>query len=92
MKALGEEMKEKYGPGSEFANKIKEQTQSDTNLAKAGKKAAKKPTSPEARTEATSKDRRRKRRIQELEAQIRKLVDEIKALRADDDGEKNPEK
>jgi beta-lactamase regulating signal transducer with metallopeptidase domain len=89
MKHLGEEMKQKYGPGSEFVKKLREQSGADSDIQK---KASRKPSSSQAeaksghvKDEAQTKNRKRERRIQELEAQIRKLVAEIKALKADDD-------
>jgi hypothetical protein len=100
MKGLGEDMKAKFGPGSEFAKKMKEQAESASKLER---KLAKKPSSSEARAEGSrakddskaalkARDRRRERRIRELEAQVSKLLNEIKALKdegeRDDDDEK----
>jgi hypothetical protein len=42
-----------------------------------------------AKPKADVKDRKRARRIQELEAQVRKLVSEIQALKSDDSGEED---
>jgi bla regulator protein BlaR1 len=87
MKDLGEDMKQKYGPGSEFAKSLKDKLEVDV---KAKKKSTESKLSPEAqarlnRAEAAKrKDLTRERRIQKLEAQIRELVDEIKALKTDD--------
>jgi len=90
MKELGKDMEAKFGPGSDFEKKIKELGAGSSSKTQTVK--SKKPSSSKVRSEAGStkveakvKDRKRERRIQELEAQIRKLVDEIKALRADDD-------
>ncbi len=85
MKDLGEDMKTKFGPGSEFAKNLKEKVDVDV---KAKKKAAEKQSSAKAqaksaRTEVAKRETlSRDRRIQKLEAQIRELVDEIKALKA----------
>jgi len=76
MKAFGEEMKAKYGPNSEFARKIKEQAGAGSAPEKPKKQA-------EAKAKPTAKDRKRELRIKELETQIGKLVEEIKALKAD---------
>jgi beta-lactamase regulating signal transducer with metallopeptidase domain len=90
MEAFGKEMEAKFGPDSEFQKKLKEQHRSELE---AQKESPKKPSSSQARAKegakapATARDRRRERRINELEAQIKKLIDELKALK-DDDGEK----
>jgi beta-lactamase regulating signal transducer with metallopeptidase domain len=78
MKALGKEMKAKYGPNSEFARKVKEQAEAGSAPEKPKKQA-------EAKAKPTTKDRKRELRIKELEFQISKLVEEIKALKADKD-------
>ncbi|MGP0069383.1 MAG: M56 family metallopeptidase [Isosphaeraceae bacterium] len=94
MKELGKEMETKFGPGSDFEKKIKEQAEKLASDFK--KKAAKTPSPSEGGPKAGSakepakaphvaKDRQRERRIAALEAQIRKLADELKALKADDD-------
>ena len=69
MKKLGEEMKEKYGPGSDFAKKLEEK------VAEGSK----------AKGDVKAKGGARERRIKELESQVSKLVEEIKALKAQDD-------
>jgi beta-lactamase regulating signal transducer with metallopeptidase domain len=78
MKAFGEEMKAKYGPDSEFARKTKEKAGAGSVPEKPKKQA-------EAKAKSTAKDRKRELRIKELETQISKLVQEIKALKADKD-------
>jgi len=97
MKELGKEMEAKFGPGSDFEKKIKELGTSSSSKMQTTK--SKKPSSSKAqaqaspaKAEAKAKDRKRERRIHELEAQLRKLVDEIKALKADDDRDENDEK
>ncbi len=86
VKDLAEDMKKKYGPGSEFAKNLKDKTDVDI-MAK--KKSNELESSVRAqgelnRTEvAKHKATVRERRIQKLEAQIRELVDEIKALKAE---------
>ncbi|MFI5454748.1 MAG: M56 family metallopeptidase [Isosphaerales bacterium] len=89
MKNLGKEMEAKFGPGSDFEKKIKELGAGSSSKMQTTK--SKKPSSSKAqaqaapaKAEAKAKDRKRERRIHELEAQIRKLVDEIKALKAED--------
>ena len=74
MKKLGDEMKEEYGPDSDFAKKVKE---------KAAEVKAKAKDS--VKVEAGG----RKRKISELEAQIAKLMEQIEALKAQGDGEKD---
>lgn len=69
MKKLGEEMKEKYGPGSDFAKKLEEKVA-------AGSKA---------KEDVKAKGGARERRIKELESQVSKLIEEIKALKSQDD-------
>jgi beta-lactamase regulating signal transducer with metallopeptidase domain len=76
MKAVGEEMKEKYGPNSEFARKALEQAGSDSSKPR---------KQTEAKSKPAAKDRKRDLRIKELESQIGKLMEEIKALKADQD-------
>jgi hypothetical protein len=86
MKDLGEDMKKKYDPGSEFPKNLKDKVDVDI---KAKKKTAEKQTSAKAKAEldrgqaAKRKALTRERQIQKLEAQIRELVDEIKALKAE---------
>jgi beta-lactamase regulating signal transducer with metallopeptidase domain len=72
MKKLGEEMKEKYGPGSEFAEKLQ-------------KKAAE--AVETSKSLAKPKSDSRDRKIKELEAQVGKLIEQIKELKSqrDDD-------
>jgi beta-lactamase regulating signal transducer with metallopeptidase domain len=89
MKELGKDMEAKFGPGSDFEKKIKEQAEKLASDLQ--KKAAKKPsasedspTSGSPEGTAVGKDRQRERRIAVLEAQIRKLADELKALKAGD--------
>jgi beta-lactamase regulating signal transducer with metallopeptidase domain len=87
MEAFGKEMEAKFGPGSEFQMKIKEQIDAERN---ARKEAAKKPlpsAAPRATEAPTAKDRRRERRIREIEAQINKLSEELKALRNETDAD-----
>ena len=94
MKDLGKKMEEKLGPGSDFEKKIKEQAE------KLGSELQKKPAEKASAREggadtgsdkgtgtapAVGTDRQRERRIAVLEEQIRKLADELKALKADDD-------
>jgi bla regulator protein BlaR1 len=71
MKNLGEEMKEKYGPGSDFAKKLEEK------VAKASKDKAK--------ADDKVKGGAKERRIKELESQVSKLMEQIKALKDQDD-------
>jgi beta-lactamase regulating signal transducer with metallopeptidase domain len=87
MEALGKELEAKFGPDSEFAKKLKEkaaasrsgstrdqkESSSSRNLVKPQPKITVKPGS------------RRERRIKELEAQIKKLMDEVKSLEESDD-------
>jgi bla regulator protein BlaR1 len=86
MEAFGKEMQAKFGPDSEFQKKLKEQRRSEAGDRK---DSSKQPSSPEARpketakTPTTARDRRRERRINELEAQIKKLLAELKALKED---------
>ncbi len=90
MEAFGKEMEAKFGPDSEFQKKIKEQHRPELD---APKRLPKEPSPSQDRARegtkapATARDRRRERRINELEAQIKKLIEELKALK-DDDGEK----
>jgi len=90
MEAFGKEMEAKFGPDSEFQKKIKEQHRSELEAQKRLPKEPS-PSQPRARegtdARATARDRRRERRINELEAQIKKLIDELKALK-DDAGDK----
>jgi beta-lactamase regulating signal transducer with metallopeptidase domain len=69
MKKLGEEMKEKYGPGSDFAKKLEEKAAA----------AAKGATRERGDVKTTDS---RERRIAELEAQVAKLMEQIKALKS----------
>src|SRR5262249_3140311 len=92
MKELGKEMDAKFGPGSEFERKIKESVASSSLKEPTGK--LRRQTSRDARPDlgrgdaaASAKVRKRERRIQELEAQVRKLVDEIKTLKAQESGD-----
>jgi beta-lactamase regulating signal transducer with metallopeptidase domain len=89
MKDLGKEMEAKFGPESEFMKTIMKEVGSDS-------KGPKKATAPQGRARATRDQetsaagraggaRRRERRIAELEAQISKLAEELKALRAETD-------
>jgi beta-lactamase regulating signal transducer with metallopeptidase domain len=73
MKKLGEEMKEKYGPGSDFAKELEEK------VAAASK----------AKSKADSKVKggAKERRIKELESQVSKLMEQIKALKDQDNDE-----
>ncbi len=86
MEAFGKEMETKFGPDSEFQKKIKEQHRAGLE---AHKEAMKKMSPSHAQTKErakaaeTTRDRRRERRINELEAQIKKLIDELKALKDD---------
>jgi hypothetical protein len=90
MEAFGKEMEAKFGPGSEFQKKLKEQHRGETGDSK---ESPKNPPSSEARAKenakvpATARDRRRERRIADLEAQIKKLMSELKALRDDADSD-----
>jgi uncharacterized protein involved in exopolysaccharide biosynthesis len=74
MKDLGDEMKEKYGPDSDFAKKVKEKAAEVKAKAKDGVKAG---------------TGNRNRKISELEAQVAKLMEQIEALKAQGDGEKD---
>jgi len=97
MKNLGKEMEAKFGSGSDFEKKMKELGTGSSSKTQTTK--SKRPSSSKveakagaAKAEAKAKDRKRERRIRELEAQISKLVDEIKALKADDDRDENDER
>jgi hypothetical protein len=94
MKDLGKKMEEKLGPGSDFEKKIKEQAEklSSELQKKVTKEASAREGGPKtgsdkdtSKAPAVGKDRQRERRIAVLEDQIRKLADELKALKADDD-------
>jgi len=90
MKELGKEMEVKFGPGSDFGKTIKElgagsSSKEQTSNSKKTSSSKVRSGTGSAKADVKAKDRKRERRIQELEAQIRKLVDEIKALKADDD-------
>jgi beta-lactamase regulating signal transducer with metallopeptidase domain len=95
MKELGKEMEGKFGPGSDFEKKIKEQAEmlsSELQKKTAGMDSARDggpKTGPDKDTAKVpiAKGRQRERRIAVLEDQIRKLADELKALKADDDRE-----
>ena len=87
-------MEAKFGPGSDFETKIKEQAEklgSELRTAAAKKRSAPEggrktaPAKETAKAPAVAKDRQRERRIAALEAQIRKLADELKDLKDDDD-------
>jgi beta-lactamase regulating signal transducer with metallopeptidase domain len=78
MKAFGREMEAKFGPNSELVRKTKEKAGAGSDSEKPKKPA-------EAKAKTTAKDRKRELRIKELETQISKLVEEIKALKADKD-------
>jgi beta-lactamase regulating signal transducer with metallopeptidase domain len=93
MKDLGQEMEAKFGPDSEFMKKLREKTSSE---AKGQKETGRSPSGTTSRPGATeSRDaapaaavlrrRARERRIEALEAQIRKLAEELKELKAGDD-------
>ena len=69
-------MKEKYGPGSDFAKKMQERAARADSDAKAGAKAG-------------VKGRARETRIKELEAEIAKLMAEIESLKASHDSDKS---
>lgn len=70
MKKLGEEMKEKYGPDSEFAKKLHKKAAEALESSKGSDK-------PEIAP--------RDRKIKELEAQVAKLMEQIKALKSHGD-------
>ncbi len=84
MKSLGEELGEKFGPDSEFAKKLKEKAAAAGGASTSEKRSSQ--PSDSARGDVKSKPKfkivndRRVRRIRELEAQIKKLMDEVKAL------------
>ncbi len=86
MEAFGKEMEAKFGPDSEFQKKLKEQHAAGLD---AHKKAMENMPPSHAHTKdstkapETARDRRRERRISELESQIKKLLDELKALKED---------
>jgi beta-lactamase regulating signal transducer with metallopeptidase domain len=87
MEELGKEMEAKFGPGSDFDKKIKESASGV--VSKAPTVRSRNPLSSNAQVDGGSAKarrpadvRKRERRIRELEAQVRKLVDEIKTLRA----------
>jgi bla regulator protein blaR1 len=90
MEALGKDMEAKFGPGSEFRKKIDDQHRAALEAHKdAMKKRSPSRDNTKERSKApeTARDRRRERRINELEAQIKKLIEELKALR-EETGEK----
>jgi hypothetical protein len=88
MKALGEEMKAKYGPDSQFMKKLREQSGSRSADREPAKAKTDRPGSARGRGAATAKagarNRDRERRIAILENQLRKLAEELKALKAGD--------
>jgi beta-lactamase regulating signal transducer with metallopeptidase domain len=98
MKAFGKDMEAKFGPGSEFekqmkglGEKIKEKAEArETKLKQAKDALAKSDGKKEAdkdkpTAKATAKARKREARIEALEAQIRKLTEELKALEEEDE-------
>jgi beta-lactamase regulating signal transducer with metallopeptidase domain len=90
MKELGKELGAKLGPGSEFEKQMKDLGQKMKQQAEAGSTKTKTRTGPAAKEKpkaAATKTRRREARIAALEAQIRKLAEELKALEAEGDDE-----
>ena len=93
MKEMSKELEAKLGPGSDFEKKIKEASERlASQLEQAAEKGAApkggSATSPGGRTTkapAPGKDRQRERRIAALEDQIKKLAEELKALKAEKD-------
>jgi beta-lactamase regulating signal transducer with metallopeptidase domain len=86
MEAFGKEMEAKFGPDSEFQKKLKEQRLAEIehrNEPSEKPSASPSRASENAKFPPTARDRRRERRINEIEAQIRKLMDELKALKED---------
>ena len=86
MKEFGKEMETKFGPGSEFEKKIKMTSESSASRTSRSCKIR----ADKARQAGSSKSPRRQgpqreQRIAALEDQIRKLAEELKALKADDD-------
>jgi hypothetical protein len=90
MKEMGKELEKKLGPGSDFEKQIKETSE---RIASELEKAAKKGAAPEGgsassagegttKAPAPNKAGQRERRIAVLEEQIKKLADELKALKA----------
>ena len=80
MQDLGTDMKKKYGPGSKFGKGLKEKVEVDS---KVKKKSGEKSFSGTPRAvpdqSASSKELKRESQIQQLEAQVRELLAEIKA-------------
>jgi len=86
MEAFGKEMEAKFGPGSEFQKKMQDQRRAEIEGRKASPEkpsAAESRARDEAKAPTTARDRRRERRINELEAQIKKLLEELKTLKQD---------
>jgi beta-lactamase regulating signal transducer with metallopeptidase domain len=88
VKQYREFMKQKDGAESEFGKKPSGRKGAESGSKSEGQPSTRSPGSPEEnKPEATAKDRKRERRIRELEAQISKLADEVKALKAERDEE-----
>jgi beta-lactamase regulating signal transducer with metallopeptidase domain len=86
MEAFGKEMEAKFGPDSDFAKKIKEKAAKGASPStSSSKSSSSSPEKPEVKVGAKLKSGQRERRIKELEAQIKKLIDEVKSLEDSDD-------
>jgi hypothetical protein len=92
MEAFGKEMEAKFGPDSEFQKKIKEQHRAEIEGRPESRRQEPSPSrsradedakAPTTARDRRASDRRRERRINELEAQIKKLIDELKVLKQD---------
>jgi len=84
--SLGKDLEAKFGPDSEFAKKLKEKAGAGGAAATPGQSSSRSSSSsresvkPKTKAVAKIRSTRRERRIKELEAQIKKLMDEVKAL------------
>ena len=90
MKKLGEDLGKKLGPGSDFEKQMKDLGQKMKEKAEAAaprnkaESRADRGAPEKPKTAASAKTRRREARIAALEAQIRKLAEELKALEDDE--------
>jgi beta-lactamase regulating signal transducer with metallopeptidase domain len=87
MEAFGKEMEEKFGPDSDFVKKIKEKAAKGGSVSEGQTNSPKSSSSAKDGTKAVAKIKsaKRERRIKELEAQIKKLMDEVKSLEENGD-------